>query len=192
MDLTKAMRVIVGPRDAQVSLQEVMDTFFVQLAADQTATALFKQCDDHQPVDRTLLPPLDRSMPATWQTYEAVGRILAKCMLEGIHVPITFCSALHCFLVDQEILSQDSHECIAMMAEFDPDEARRLVQVLSTEFGDGQEIQLIAGSILGNDNDNLVTDANKEGLVCCKVRSQLLRLLVLTHEPHCNVPQTFW
>ncbi len=169
-----------------------MDTFFVQLAADQTATALFKQYDGHQRVDRTLLPPLDRSMPATSQAHEAFGRILAKCMLEGIHVPITFCPALHCFLVEQEILSPDSHECIAMMAEFDPDEARRLAQVLNVEFGDGREMLLSAGSILGNDNEDLVTDANKEKLVCCKVRSQLLCLLVLTHEPHCNVPQTSW
>ena len=55
--------------------------------------------------------------------YKACGRILAKCLLEGIHIPVSFSAALHCMLVGDELLSSSADECIAMLADFDPEEA---------------------------------------------------------------------
>ena len=103
--------------------------------------------------------------------YKACGRILAKCLLEGIHVPVSFSAALHCMLVGDELLSSSADECIAMLADFDPEEAQRLRQVLAVHHGNGNELMLSVGSILGTSEATLVTDATKEGVVCCKVRA---------------------
>lgn len=89
--------------------------------------------------------------------------------MEGIHVPISFSAALHSVLVHDETLSTNSDECIATRAHFDPDEAQRLRQVLAAHHGDGSELMLTVGSMLSNDNETMVTDANKEETICQKV-----------------------
>ncbi len=58
-----------------------------------------------------------------------------------------------------------------MMADFDPEEAQRLRQVLAVHHGDGSELMLSVGSILGTPEATLVADATKEGDVCRKVRA---------------------
>ena len=150
-------------------LQEVMDIFLIQLGADQTNAALFQQCDETGELWRSLLPPKQALNATRQQHYQAVGRILAKCLLEGIHVPISFSAALHSVLVHDELLSSSSDECIAMMADFDPDEAQRLRQVLAAHHGDGSELMLTVGSMLSNGDETMVTDANKENIICQKV-----------------------
>ncbi len=167
--LGKVFYINWGPNSVRKPLQEVMDIFLIQLGADQTIAALFQQCDKTRRLWRSFLPPKQAPNAARQQHYQAVGRILAKCLLEGIHVPISFSAALHSVLVHDELLSSSSDECIAMMADFDPDEAQRLRQVLAAHHGDGSELMLTVGSMLSNGDETMVTDANKEKIICQKV-----------------------
>ena len=167
--LSKAMNISFGRHDMRKPLQEVMDMFLVQLGSDQTEHALFTQCDQTQRLGRSLLPPSGRISKQATHAYKAFGCLLAKCLLEGIHVPITFCSALHSILVGHELLSSSSDECIAMMAEFDIEEAQRLRQVLAAHHGDGSDLMLSAGSIMNTKDETLVSDANKDDVICRKV-----------------------
>ena len=56
-----------------------------------------------------------------------------------------------------------------MMADYDPDEAQRLRQMLAAHHGDGSELMLTVGSMLGNSDETMVTDANKEEIICQEV-----------------------
>ena len=146
----------------------------IQLRDDASPTALFQQCDQPAKLLRSYLP-LAQQQPAdaVLQQYQACGRILAKCLLEGIHVPITFSAALHSMLVDSPGLSTHADECIAMMAAFDPTEAQRLRQMLAARHGDGTELLLTVGGVTGNEDENMLTDSNKEDVACHKVCPQL-------------------
>ena len=171
--LGKVFYINWGPNSVRKPLQEVMDIFLIQLGADQTTAALFQQCDETRRLWRSFLPPKQAPNATRQQHYQAVGRILAKCLLEGIHVPISFSAALHSVLVHNETLSSNSDECIAMMADFDPDVAQRLRQVLAAHHGDGSELMLTVGSMLGSSDETMVTDANKEEIICLKVLTKL-------------------
>ena len=167
--LNKVFYINWGPNRVRKPLQEVMDIFLVQLGADQSPKALFQQCDNPRRLWRSFLPPAQAFDSSRQQPYQAIGRILAKCLLEGIHIPITFSAALHCMLVGDERLSSNLDECIAMMADFDPDEAQRLRQVLAAHHGGGDQLMLSVGSMLGSEDERMVTDASKEEIVCQKV-----------------------
>ena len=99
----------------------------------------------------------------------ACGRILAKCLLEAIHVPINLSAALHCMLVGNDVLSSSADQCISIMAAFDPDESQRLRQVLAAHHGDGTLLLMTVGILLGTPDETPLTDANKEATVCSKV-----------------------
>lgn len=176
--LSRVLYVSWGPNSIRKPLQEVMDTFLVQLGTDQSPAALFQQSDRTGQLGRSFLPPQHVPTPEQRQLYQSCGRILAKCLLEGIHVPISFALSLHCMLVHNDTLSGSSDECIAMMAEFDPDEAQRLRQVLSARHGDGSELMLTFGSIMGSEDETAVTDANKEDIVCRKVCKSDLNVIL--------------
>ena len=172
LPLQKAFSILWGPRDIRKPLQEIMDMFLVQLKNDPLPTALFQQCDQPAQLLRNYLPPIQQHLSdATEQQYMACGRILAKCLLEGIHVPITFCQALHCMLVTNPGLSNHVDECCAMLADFDPEEAQRLRQMLAARHGDGTELLLTVGNVMGNDDETMLTDGNKEDVACWKVNS---------------------
>ncbi|KAL0021165.1 hypothetical protein WJX77_006793 [Trebouxia sp. C0004] len=96
--------------------------------------------------------------------------MLVKCLLEGIHVPLFLSAAMHCMLVHHETLSSHADTCIAMLASYDPAEAQRLRQLLAADHGDGDELMMSVGFVMGTDDDGMVTDANKDDVVCRKVR----------------------
>lgn len=170
LPLQKAFSVLWGPRDIRKPLQEIMDMFLVQLKNDPLPTALFQQCDQPAQLLRTYLPPAQQHLSAAAvQQYTAWARILAKCLLEGIHVPITFCQALHCMLVNNPGLSSHVDECCAMLAGFDPEEAQRLLQMLAARHGDGTELLLTVGNVIGDDDETMLTDGNREEVACRKV-----------------------
>ena len=128
--------------------------FLLQLRNDPSAEALFQQCD--QPVQllrNYLLPAQQRLSAAKLQQYQACGRVLAKCLLQGIHVPITFSAALHCMLVNQPGLSSHADECCAMLAGFNPQEAHHLRQTLAARHGDGTELLLTVGAVVGIEDE---------------------------------------
>lgn len=170
LPLHKVYHVQWGPNGVRKPLQEVMDMFLMQLKEDAAATALFQQCSQPLQPLRSHLPPSSPNPSADQLTmYEACGRVLAKCLLEGIHVPITFSAALHCMLVNSPGLSSHVDECIAMMAAFDPEEALRLRQMLAARHADGNELCMTVGMILGTEDQAMLTDSNKEDVACQKV-----------------------
>eukprot|EP00899_Mesostigma_viride_P022591 jgi/Mesvir1/3516/Mv25303-RA.2 len=107
-----------------------------------------------------------------------VGKVLAKAVLQCIHVPVQFCSALFCALVGKDDLTQYSTaDCLEMLAEFDPTDARRMRITLAMKHGDG-ESGITLGALMGDASadETLMTDANKDLLV----RRAIHHRLVLT------------
>ena len=170
LPLHKIFHVQWGPNAVRKPLQEVMDMFLTQLKEDASPTALFQQCSQPLQPLRSHLPPAVQYVSANdLEMYEACGRVLAKCLLEGIHVPITFSVALHSMLVNSPGLTSHVDECIAMMAAFDPEEALRLRQMLAARHADGNELFMTVGMILGTEDEAMLTDNNKEDVACQKV-----------------------
>ncbi|DBA78659.1 TPA: hypothetical protein ACH3X1_008577 [Trebouxia sp. C0004] len=81
---------------------------------------------------------------------------------------------MHCMLVHHETLSSHADTCIAMLASYDPAEAQRLRQLLAADHGDGDELMMSVGFVMGTDDDGMVTDANKDDVVCRKIRRPAL------------------
>ena len=163
--LSKTFVVSWGPNNARKPLQEVLDMFLKQLGTGESPAALFTTSG--RQLGTSFLPASGLQIPL--QQYTACGRILAKCLLEGIHVPITFSAALHCMLVGNDVLSSSADDCISIMAAFDPAESQRLRQVLAAHHGDGNDLLMTVGIILGTHDETPLTDANKEAIVCSKV-----------------------
>ncbi len=186
--LHKAFNVSWGASGVRKPLQEAMDVVFSQLSHQQGATALLQQCDEPVQVFRTYLPPASANLSAEQtQQYVALGRMLVKCLLEGIHVPLNLSAAMHCMLVHHETLSSHADSCIAMLASYDPAEAQRLRQLLAAEHGNGDELMMSVGTVLGTDDESMVTDANKNDVVCRKVHTaQQLCLCAATSTTTCK------
>lgn len=107
------------------------------------------------------------------QEYTAFGRVLAKCILEGICVPIKFCTALHAFLLQQETPCTNATLALALMAEFDPVEAQSLRQTLHALLASPQaDLGVTYGMLLGNDDETPLTAANVDAVLCIKVSDQ--------------------
>lgn len=62
-------------------------------------------------------------------------------------------------------------DCLAILADFNPEEAQRLRQMLAACHGDGTELLLTVGIVLGNDDETMLTDNNKEDTACRKVNT---------------------
>ncbi len=170
--LPKAFSVSWGASRVRKPLQEAMDVVFSQLSHQQGAAALFQQCDEPVQVFRTYLPPAATKLSAEQtQQYVAFGRMLVKCLLEGIHVPLNLSAAMHCMLAHHETLSSHADTCITLLASYDPAEAQRLRQLLAADHGDGDELMMSVGSVMGTDDESMVTDANKNDVVCRKVHT---------------------
>eukprot|EP00899_Mesostigma_viride_P007935 jgi/Mesvir1/17142/Mv07566-RA.1 len=110
------------------------------------------------------------------QRLRTVGKILAKAVLQCIHVPVQFGSALFCALVAKDDLTQYSTaDCLEMLAEFDPTDARRMRVTLAMKHGDG-ESGITLGALMGDAgaDETLMTDANKDLLVCKAIHHRLV------------------
>ena len=57
-----------------------------------------------------------------------------------------------------------------MLANFHPDEAQRLRQLLVADHGDGDELMMSVGAVMSTSDETMVTDSNKYVVVCRKVR----------------------
>eukprot|EP00899_Mesostigma_viride_P007084 jgi/Mesvir1/16377/Mv18122-RA.4 len=107
----------------------------------------------------------------------AVGRVLAKAVLECLHVPVRFTTALCCFLVGDEMLANASaSDCLELMEEFDATTARRMRAVLAMTHGNGSEHMMTAAMLLGEGSmdEAPLTDTNKGAVVCQAVRGRLV------------------
>jgi len=77
--------------------------------------------------------------------------------------------------------------CITMLASYDPAEAQRLRQLLAADYGNGNELMMSVGSVMGTDDESMVTDANKNDVVCHKVHAtQRLSQCAATSTPTCK------
>eukprot|EP00899_Mesostigma_viride_P026984 jgi/Mesvir1/7470/Mv19233-RA.1 len=107
----------------------------------------------------------------------AVGRVLAKAVLEFLHVPVRFATALCCFLVGDEQLSHATpSRCLELMAEFDPVVAGQMRSVLAIAHGSGQEHGMMASMLTrcAAKDDFAITDANKGAVVRQAVQRRLV------------------
>lgn len=74
-----------------------MDVAFIQLSQQSSPDAVFQQCDEPNQVFRSCLPPTASSLSAEHkQRSTAFGKVLVKCLVEGIRVPLNSvsCNAL--------------------------------------------------------------------------------------------------
>eukprot|EP00899_Mesostigma_viride_P017184 jgi/Mesvir1/25467/Mv01732-RA.3 len=96
-----------------------------------------------------------------------VGRALAKCVLEALHVPVSFSAAMCCYLVGDELLTHvTDEERLEMLEQFDPVDGRRIRSDLAEAHGDGTAYMLTAGAWMGDgyQDNTFITDSNKEFL----------------------------
>ncbi|KAK3264080.1 hypothetical protein CYMTET_27158 [Cymbomonas tetramitiformis] len=109
-------------------------------------------------------------------SYEAIGRVLAKCVLEGISVPMDFSAALPYFLTGNEMLSDNTNELFRLYSAFDPTWASTALAVFGMTHGDGRMQQMPAHAITQNslEDDEVLLDRTKELAVSELVRTQLV------------------
>eukprot|EP00899_Mesostigma_viride_P019273 jgi/Mesvir1/27347/Mv07162-RA.3 len=111
------------------------------------------------------------------QQMRGVGRALAKAVLECLHVPVCFSTAMCCCLVGDGSLSDvTASECLDMLEEFDADEARRMRTTLATTHGNGQELMMTVSMLMGEGSQDHtpITDANKANVVRAAAQQRLV------------------
>ncbi|KAK9810317.1 hypothetical protein WJX72_008494 [[Myrmecia] bisecta] len=137
LPLFKAFYVMWGPSNgARKPLQEALDMFFQHLTKQAHGSGLLMQSGDLLVHGQAFLP-CKQSTPLQLQQYVAFGRLLAKCLLEGVHVPVNFSTALHSFLVGDDMVSVHCSEILDILAAFDPEQAQRARQTLVLSHGSG-------------------------------------------------------
>eukprot|EP00899_Mesostigma_viride_P017736 jgi/Mesvir1/25964/Mv20952-RA.3 len=172
----------------RVPLSEVLDRFFQSVVLPEVG--LFEQgregredvLPDTQLQEGVAFLPRKalQGGPAKQQhlrDLRAVGRVLAKAVLEFLHVPVRFATALCCFLVGDEQLSHATpSRCLELMAEFDPVVAGQMRSVLAIAHGSGQEHGMMASMLTRctAKDDFAITDANKGAVVRQAVQRRLV------------------
>jgi hypothetical protein len=96
------------------------------------------------------LPRSDNGCPS--EQWEQVGRILAKCVMDGIPLTLQFHPVVYEYLLCGNVRSKD------LLPYLDPDDARVLRDVLLCQFGGTPRCVAYLGDVQ-------VTDATKRGIV---------------------------
>ncbi|KAK3285676.1 hypothetical protein CYMTET_6725, partial [Cymbomonas tetramitiformis] len=167
----------------QRPLAEAVSNFFG--ACSHTGNLMFEQGSSERQLGLHYLPLPDAMLGEKYaRDYQAVGRILAKCLLEGIPVPLLFSQAMHSFILGDEELSDDVEECITLVTNFDPLYARELCRTLVHRHATGTVSGLTVGKLAraaegtevvsGLPVTDVVTDTNKAEVVCACVRFTLV------------------
>eukprot|EP00899_Mesostigma_viride_P019108 jgi/Mesvir1/27199/Mv07045-RA.2 len=186
----------------RVPLSEVLDRFFQAMVLPEVG--LFEQGREGR---EDVLPPsqlqegvafLPKKAPQHAQANEqhmkklrAMGKALAKAILECLHVPVMFATALCCFLVgDEQLADATSSRCLELMAEFDPVVAGQMRVMLAITHGSGQEHAMMASMLTrcAAKDDFAITDANKGAVVRQAVQ---LRLFADRREELCALREGF-
>eukprot|EP00899_Mesostigma_viride_P014910 jgi/Mesvir1/2341/Mv04934-RA.1 len=172
----------------RVPLSEVLDRFFQAVVLPEAG--LFEQGREGR--EDIIAPPqlqegvafLPRKMSPEGRgqkkqhlrNLRVVGRVLAKAILECLHVPVRFATALCCFLVgDEQLDGATPSRCLELMAEFDPVVAGQMRSVLAITHGNGQEHAMMASMLTrcAAKDDFAITDANKGVVVRQAVHQRL-------------------
>eukprot|EP00854_Cymbomonas_tetramitiformis_P000741 gene741-1209_t len=182
LPMESAFSVTMGNTAAtERPLSEAVSNFFS--ACSHPGNEMFEQGSTELQMGLHYLPRLDAAMSDdNVREYQAVGRILAKCLLEGIPVSLPFSQAMHSFLLGNEALSDDVDECINLMVSFDPQYANLLHRTLLHRHATGRITYLSVGQLAQTDGvlriggmpaNDIVTDLNKHQAVCACVRYAL-------------------
>jgi len=150
----------------EAPLASAMRSFWAALPA----AALLERREPGAALDLPYLPRAgaDRGQLA------ALGRVLAKCLLDGIAVEVEFAPTAYAALLDRaEAAMLRPGTALAHLAAFDADRASTHRSTLSTRLGAGSAL-LTAGAYLGNEDETPLSDANKALLVCANARLLLL------------------
>ncbi|KAK3282424.1 hypothetical protein CYMTET_9835 [Cymbomonas tetramitiformis] len=183
LPMESAFSVTMGNTAAtERPLSEAVSNFFS--ACSHPGNEMFEQGSTELQMGLHYLPRLDAAMSDdNVREYQAVGRILAKCLLEGIPVSLPFSQAMHSFLLGNEALSDDVDECINLMVSFDPQYANLLHRTLLHRHATGRITYLSVGQLAQTDGvlriggmpaNDIVTDLNKHQAVCACVRYALV------------------
>lgn len=164
VDLLRLWAVRLDGEEAPLS--SAMHSFWTALPQ----VRLLEQCDQGASLDRAYLPRAG----ADRKQLQALGRVLAKCLLDGIAVDLELAPTLFATLLDTaDAALLRPGTALAHLAAFDTDTASTHRNTLSTRHGAGSNY-LTVGMYLDIDNDTPLTDTNKAALVCQKVRLILL------------------
>eukprot|EP00899_Mesostigma_viride_P010620 jgi/Mesvir1/1955/Mv12440-RA.3 len=186
----------------RVPLSEVLDRFFQAVVLPEVG--LFEQGREGR---EDVLPPSQlqegvaflpkkasqhaQASDQHMKKLRAMGKALAKAILECLHVPVSFATALCCFLVgDEQLADATPSRCLELMAEFDPVVARQMRGMLAITHGSGQEHAMMASMLTrcAAKDDFAITDANKGAVVRQAVQ---LRLFADRREELCALREGF-
>jgi hypothetical protein len=96
----------------------------------------------------------------------ALGRVLGKCLLEGINCGVEFAPVLYACLLGGEARAFATPEgALAHLAAWDRGDAARLRAILLRRLGTGNDAALTVGSLLGNGDGALLTDFTKRDVL---------------------------
>jgi hypothetical protein len=168
-ELLRSWEVRAG--DEQIPLAAAMQTFWTALPR----TGLFQQFDGGHESHMLPFLPIAAAEPAQLRMLEAVGRVLARCLLDGVAVScVEFAPTLYAALVgtcDEALRTPGA--ALAHAAAFDAGLASQSRSMLASRLGSGSDLVTV-DQYLENDDESPVCDANKERVVCAHIR----RLLV--------------
>jgi hypothetical protein len=133
-------------------------------------------CDTQSRDAKCVLPHCDtQSRGAKLASYRAIGRIIAKCVLEGIHIAVEFSAAVHHFLVGDCQLADSADDLLHHLAAYDWARANQLRGIYGLTHGSGRTHRMVVGGLRGNPADQTpLTDANKGAAVSDLVREVLI------------------
>jgi serine/threonine protein kinase len=152
---------------------EVFDIFFAHLV--RPVHALFTQLtvsDSNGTIsaDKAYLPTIGGNK----QQFQAVGRVMAKCLVDGIRMPINLNSACLDYIIGRTMQPTNPDMCLALLQETDVTDATLYRHILS-ERQDTIKYTCSIGALDGSDSEQKVTDENKASIVCRSIWSRLVR-----------------
>ena len=127
--------------------------FLLQLKNGTSAAAFFQQCDQLVQLLRSYLPP-------AWQCLSTAA--LPSMWPHPCQVSAGGHPCAHQFLCSAALHA-------GQQPGFDLEEAQRLRQMLAARHGDGTDLLLTVGGVMGNEDETLLTDSNKLETACSKV-----------------------
>jgi len=103
--------------------------------------------------------------PRSFETL-ALGRVLGKCLVEGINCGVEFAPVLYACLLGGEARAFATPEgALAHLAAWDRGDAARLRAILLRRLGTGNDAALTVGSLLGNGDGALLCDFTKRDVL---------------------------
>jgi serine/threonine protein kinase len=171
LDIHAPLR-IYDQRGYERSLNEVMELFFE--AMKLPAHGFFTQSleatgyQHHVPAEEKAFLPIPQGNCAHFRT---IGRMMAKCLLEGIRMPLQLNRACLEYLLGRQGCPNDVDTALGFLAETSNDDIVHYRNILR----DRQRGDLEIGMLLGSDSEEFVSDANKTDVVTKSIWKKLVQ-----------------